>query len=116
MKFARLLTLFSAATLVCGQSPEFARPGPAPNGGDLLHTGWTLKPAGREVKLGPFPMSAELSPSGKFLLVMDSGPDKPSIRVLETKTFREIQRLELDGAWLGMDFTVAGNLVYVSGG
>lgn len=112
MRLTAVLILFTTGLLL-GQQPEFVTPGPTPDGGLLLHTGWTLRPAGREIRLDDFPLATELSPNGKFLLVTHSDG---SIRVLDTESFDEVHTLKLDHAWMGMDFTVDGNLIYVSGG
>ncbi|HEY3456865.1 MAG TPA: hypothetical protein VGK64_19965, partial [Bryobacteraceae bacterium] len=66
------------AGLVMMQSPVSQQStrekvGPLPDGGFLLNSGWTIRPAGRQVHVGTFPMSAALSTNGKFLLVMNAG-------------------------------------------
>jgi len=90
--------------------------GPAADGAFLLNSGWLLRPAGRQIPLDTFPMNSVLSPDGKFLLVLHAGYAKPSIRVYETGAFREVDRLQLEDAWLGMTFAPGGRLLYVGGG
>jgi YVTN family beta-propeller protein len=82
----------------------------------LLASGWALKPAGRQLPLDVFPMSTALSPDGKFLLVLNAGPKSPSVSVVSLETTREIQRVPVAGAWLGLAFTPNGRLLYVGGG
>ena len=90
--------------------------GPLPDGGFLLNSGWTIRPAGQQVPLGTFPMSTALSANGKFLLVMNAGYDPPSISIIDIKKKTEIGRTPVPDCWLGLTVAPAGDLVYVGGG
>src|SRR6478672_284503 len=89
--------------------------GPLPDGGFLLNSGWTIRPAGQQVPLGTFPMSTALSANGKFLLVMNAGYDPPSISIIDIKKKTEIGRTPVPDCWLGLTVAPAGDLVYVGG-
>jgi DNA-binding beta-propeller fold protein YncE len=78
--------------------------------------GWRLRPAGRQVALGTLPMSATVSPDGKYLLVLNGGATAPSIMVLETATERAVGSISVPDAWLGLTFSPQGDRVYVGGG
>ncbi len=101
MKSGSLLTLFLAAV------PLFAQPAPG---------GWRLRPAGHETPLSTLPMSAAVSPDGKYVLVLNGGLAPPSISVLEAASGREIGRTPVADAWLGLTFSPKGDRVYVGGG
>lgn len=90
--------------------------GPLPGGGFLLNSGWTLRPAGKQIPLDTLPMSAALSPDGKYLLILNGGYKPPSISVLSTADEREVSRVPVEDGWLGLTFTPNGKLVYVGGG
>lgn len=78
--------------------------------------GWRLRSAGRQVALGALPMSAAVSPDGKYLLVLNGGVSAPSISVLETATERVLGSISVPDAWLGLTFARQGDRVYVGGG
>jgi len=108
------------AGLVMMQSPVSQQStrekvGPLPDGGFLLNSGWTIRPAGQQVHVGTFPMSAALSTNGKFLLVMNAGYDPPTISVVDVAQKREVGRTPLPDCWLGL-VTGPDNLVYAGGG
>ncbi|MBV8069753.1 MAG: beta-propeller fold lactonase family protein [Acidobacteriaceae bacterium] len=122
---------FASFFLGCGLLlPTLARPqqaaapavsakqqvGPLPDGGFLLNSGWTLRPAGQQVAVDTFPMSTAISGNGKYLLVLNGGYNPPSISVLDVSQKRELHRTALADAWLGLRFSPDGKLVYVGGG
>ncbi|HEY3454244.1 MAG TPA: alkaline phosphatase family protein [Bryobacteraceae bacterium] len=118
----KLLAIGAAALagLVMMQSPVSQQStrekvGPLPDGGFLLNSGWTIRPAGRQVHVGTFPMSAALSTNGKFLLVMNAGYDPPTISVIDVAQKKEIGRTPLPDCWLGL-VAGPGDLVYAGGG
>ena len=48
-----------------------------------LPANWRVQPAGTQVALDSLPLSAAVSPDGKFLLALNAG-SRPSISVVET--------------------------------
>jgi DNA-binding beta-propeller fold protein YncE len=116
MRFAAIACLILIAALLSSQPAPPERVGPLPDGGFLLNSGWTLRPAGRHVPLDTFPMSSALSPDGKFLLVLNGGYNPPSVTVLDLAATRETARVRVPDGWLGLTFSSKGDLVYVGGG
>lgn len=108
-------TLALAGALV-SQTADPRRVGPTMNGGFLLHTGWLLKPAGRQVPLQTLPMASALSPGGKYLVILQAGAQPPSVSLHDPATLRELDRLPLPDAWLGLSFAPVGDVFYVGGG
>jgi YVTN family beta-propeller protein len=113
--FCASLTLVIFVTTVVSQTPPAQRVGPLANGGFLLNSGWRLAPAGRQVPLDSFPMSSALSRDGRYLLVLNAGYNPPSISVLDTTNSREVSRVPVADAWLGLTFSPKGDRVYASG-
>lgn len=115
-----LLFLLTASGLLVFQSPESQtspqRVGKLPDGGFLLNSGWTIRPAGEQVPVDTLPMSTALSPNGKFLLVLNGGYNPPSISVIEVASRKEVGRTPLPDCWLGLTFAPDSNKVYVGGG
>jgi DNA-binding beta-propeller fold protein YncE len=107
--------VLSAAALV-SQQPAVETPGPRADGSVLLHSGWVLRPAGRQTPLSTFPMATTVSRDGKYTVILQGGYMKPSLSVHETATLKEVSRVEVTDAWLGLSFSPNSNLLYVSGG
>ena len=62
-----------------------------------------------------FPMSLASSPDGKYLVALSAGP-KVSVTSFESASMKEISRVALDGAWLGLTFAPNGRTLYAGGG
>jgi DNA-binding beta-propeller fold protein YncE len=119
MKLLLFFALASAGALFVqetGQRPAQEHVGPLPDGGFLLNSGWTLRPAGQQVSVDTFPMSTALSGDGKYLLVLNGGYNPPSISVIDIAQKREMGRTPLPDGWLGLAIAPKGNLVYAGGG
>ena len=110
------LVLIACAALVSSQPVPPERVGPLPGGGFLLNSGWRLSPAGTQVQLDTFPMSAALAPDGRYLLALNGGYNPPSISVLDTTSVRETSRIPVADGWLGLAFSPKGDRVYLGGG
>ncbi len=115
-KYWASFVIFVSAALLCSQPGGREQPGPQPSGFVLLPNGWSIQPAGRQIPLDTMPMSTALSPDGKFLLVLNGGYRPPSISVMTVSPLKEIARVPVADAWLGLTFAPGGKLVYVSGG
>jgi YVTN family beta-propeller protein len=117
MRMLRLgLAAVGFAALLSPQPAARLQVGPLPDGGVLLDTAWILRPAGRQVPLGAFPVASAVSPDGKYLVVLNAGYAPPSISVLEVAQAREIGRTPVADAGLGLAFSPKGDRVYVGGG
>ena len=65
--------------------------------------------------LDSLPLSAAVSPDGKFLLALNAG-SQPSISVVETAAMKETARVAIADAGLGLAFSPDGRRVYAGGG
>ncbi len=113
---AVVVCLASAAALLVSTPAPRVQVGPQPGGGFLLHSGWTLTPAGKQIPLSTLPMSTALSPDGKYLLILNGGYLPPSISVVDVGDERETARVAVEDAWLGLTFNRKGDRVYAGGG
>lgn len=116
-----VLLLFSAGGLLVLQTPETPtsapqRVGKLPDGGFLLSSGWTIRPAGEQVPVDTLPMSTALSSNGNYLLVLNGGYNPPSISVIDIASRKELGRTPLPDCWLGLTVAPGGGKVYVGGG
>jgi DNA-binding beta-propeller fold protein YncE len=117
MKPLAVFILLALGALLVSQPAPPERVGPRPDGRVLLPNGFTIQPAGRQLKLSTFPMASQISPDGRYLLILQGGYLKPSISVHALPGLAEVSRLEFDDAWLGLAFVPdRSNLFYVSGG
>ncbi len=108
--------LLITAALLISQPAAREQPGPLPNGGFLLNTGWRLQPAGKQVPVDTLPMTSVVSPDGRYLLVLNCGYNPPSISVIDVASTRELSRTKVADAWLGLTFSPKGDFVYAGGG
>lgn len=115
-KYAATFVLLLSVAILCSQPGGREQVGRQADGGFLLPNGWTLRPAGEQIPLDTMPMSTALSPDGKYLLVLNGGYRPPSISVMTTSPVKEIARVPIADAWLGLTFAPGGKLVYASGG
>ncbi len=115
MRALHALAPLLGAALLFSQPADKEVVGPLAGGGFLLNTGWRLRPAGKQISLGAFPMASAPAPDGKYILVMNGG-SPPSISVLDIASGTEAGRTPVADAWLGIAFAPKGNLVYVGGG
>ena len=111
-----VLLLAIAALALISQTVPREQVGPLANGGFLLNSGWRVQPAGKQVPLDTMPMSSVLSRDGRFLIVLNGGYKPPSLSVLETATGKELRRIPVADAWLGLALSLNGKLLWVGGG
>lgn len=104
------------AASVSSQPEPREQVGPLPGGGFLLNSGWRLTPAGRQIPLDTLPMSAALTPDGKYLLVLNGGYRPPSVTLLDSASGRVLGATPVPDGWLGLAVTPKGDRVYVGGG
>ncbi len=110
------VVILLAAALSSSQPAPREQVGILPNGGFLLNSGWRVKPAGTQIPLDTLPMSAVLSPDGRFLIVLNGGYKPPSISVLDTKDGHEVGRTPVSDGWLGLALAPNGRTLWVGGG
>ena len=80
-----------------------------------LPANWRVQPAGTQVALDSLPLSAAVSPDGKFLLALNAGA-RPSVSVVDTGALKETARVPIADAGLGLAFSPDGRRVYAGGG
>src|ERR1700720_2019778 len=81
-----------------------------------LPTGRLLAPAQPSSDLHHMPLSMIVAPEGDRVVVLLGGWREQGLQVVETRTGRVLQTLELPAAFLGMAFTADGHTLYVAGG
>ncbi len=82
----------------------------------LLHNGWKLTPAGRQVSIGPLPLNIVVTKNGRYAVTSNSGMGENSLSVVDLKNSKEVQRVILSNTWYGLTFNGEDTKLFVSGG
>jgi YVTN family beta-propeller protein len=91
-------------------------PGAQPDGSIRLPNQWSLRPAGRQITLGDFPVNLALHPGGEYLAALHAGYGEHEIIVVNLKRNKIVSRVSLPQAWYGLCFSPDGAHLYASGG
>jgi len=109
---AVVLLLHSAAS-AADSRPGW--PGRQPDGSVLLPNMWSLRPAGRQVDLGDFPINIAMHPDGRFAAVLHSGHGPHEVVIVDTLKAGVVARARVDEAFYGIEFSNGGHRLYASG-
>jgi DNA-binding beta-propeller fold protein YncE len=112
-----ILTLATRPTPSGGADKSARRllPGVQPNGSIQLPNQWSLRPAGRQIQLGDFPVNMALHPSGRYLAVLHAGFSAHEIITLDLAGPKVVARVRLDHTWYGLCFAPDGKHLFASG-
>jgi DNA-binding beta-propeller fold protein YncE len=107
-----------SATAAGAQAPPPARivPGPQPDGSTLLHNQWPIRPAGRQVPLGDFPVNVVVDPSGRYAAVLHASRGPHEIRIVDLRTGRTLPPVRVHQTFYGLAFSADGRQLVCSGG
>jgi DNA-binding beta-propeller fold protein YncE len=118
--------LAMALALACGTAPaqqaapkargEATWPGLSRSGAVLLPNGWSLKPAGRQAKLGDFPVAIAEHPSEPVLAVLHAGHGEHEVVTLDSASGKVIGRVALKESFQGLAWSSDGKRLFVGGG
>ncbi len=115
-------TLNLLGPLANGDEPEVrsrARatwPGMTSNGAVLLPNGWSLRPAGRQLLLGDFPVLMALHPREPILAILHAGYGEHEIVTVDARDFKVIGRVALHETFSGLTWSADGSRLYAGGG
>jgi DNA-binding beta-propeller fold protein YncE len=85
-------------------------------GGDiLLPTQWSLKPAGKQLKLGDFPVNIALHPREPWAAISHAGYGAHEIQIVDLKTEKLVSQVTVPQTFYGMCFDPAGGRLFASG-
>jgi YVTN family beta-propeller protein len=77
---------------------------------------WSLRPAGKQLVLGDFPVNLALHPSGKWLAVLHAGYGDHEIAIVDLKRQKIMTRVAVDQSFYGLCFSPDGRTLFASGG
>lgn len=105
--------LFSAAG--ADARPPATLPGIQRDGSVLLPNQWSLRPAGRQVIVGDFPVNLALHPGGRYVAVLHSGYSQHEIRILDLASGGLVSSVALNESFYGLAWSADGRRLYASG-
>lgn len=91
-------------------------PGLQAAGDILLPNQWSLRPVGKQIKLGDFPVNIALHPREPWAAVLHSGFGDHEIVIVDLKRNRVTSRVNLEQSFYGLCFDPAGERLFSSGG
>lgn len=115
--FASLAALIGSGTLVAQDKTEKTRqlPGMQRDGQMLLPTQWSLKPAGKQLVLGDYPVAIAMHPLAQFAAILHAGYGDHEVIIVDTKELRIVSRASLPQTFVGICFNSSGSELFVSG-
>src|SRR5882757_6951079 len=97
-----------AAALAGLSAGKVELPGLKPDGSVLLPNQWSLRPVGKQVPLGDFPVNIAVHPEGRFAAVLHSGHGPHEILIVDIKEARVVSETKLNEAYYGLEFSRSG--------
>src|SRR3954468_15854671 len=110
-----LLTLAACSTRAPMRAQSLDLPGQQLDGAIKLPNQWSLRPVGKQIVLGDFPVNIAVHPEGKFAAILHSGYGQNEITVVELPGGKLISRTAIDEAFYGLAFARNGKTIYCSG-
>ena len=95
---------------------QIAWPGKRPDGTVLLPNMWSLRPAGAQVDVADFPVNIAVHPDGKYAVILHAGYSGHELHLLDIAKAAITQRIKIDEAFYGLEFSANGKRIYASGG
>ncbi|MDB6173936.1 MAG: hypothetical protein JWL59_3247 [Chthoniobacteraceae bacterium] len=110
-----IAALVSTASLQAVTPPPREQPGQRADGAVLLPNQWVLKPVGKQIVVGDFPVNIAVHPEGRFAAVLHCGYSQHEIVILDLKTNKIASRTAVVEAFYGLGFSLKGEQLYCSG-
>jgi len=112
-----LAILFASAIGLTAEEnkPPVQLPGQRADGSVLLPNQWSLRPVGRQIELGDFPINIAVHPQGRFAAILHSGYSKHGIMIVDLTTEKLVTNASLEEAFYGIAFSRDGSRLFCSG-
>ena len=81
-----------------------------------LPNGWSLTPAGKSLPLGDLPLNIAVSATKKFIAVTNNGQSTQSIQLIDARTDKRLDSIDIAKSWFGLKFSADEKFLYASGG
>lgn len=90
-------------------------PGLQTDGSVLLPNQWSLRPAGRQIPVGDFPINIAMHSGGRFAAVLHSGYGLHEVRIIDLKADRVVSQVAIEESFYGLVWSPDGKRLFVSG-
>lgn len=97
-----------------GRHPDLL-PGIRPDGSVLLPNQWSLRPVGRQLTVGDFPVQIVIHPGGQYAAVLHSGYGQHEVVVLDIPGEAIVSRVSVPESFYGVSFSPDGSELFCSG-
>src|SRR5438552_8715158 len=97
------------------RQPPADLPGQRADGSVLLPNQWSLRPVGRQIVLGDFPVNIAVHPAGRFAAILHSGHGRHQIVVVDVPAASVVGEFPVDETFYGVEFSHDGRELYCSG-
>src|SRR6266702_3510285 len=97
-----VVALVAACATASAQQPRAALaelPGLRADGSVLLPNQWSLRPAGRQIQMGDFPVNIALHPTGQFAAVLHCGYARHEVRVVDIPAAKVVSQTPVNEAF-----------------
>lgn len=82
----------------------------------LLSNQWSVKPAGKQVVLGDFPVNIALHPKEHYAAILHAGYGEHEIVIVALDTSKIVSRVTIPQCFYGICFDTEGKRIFASGG
>ncbi len=113
MRFPALAALFLTALTIAAVAADL--PGQRPDGSVLLPNQWILRPVGKQIAVGDFPVNLALHPEGKFAAVLHCGYSQHEVVLIDLAAWTIASRTKVAEAFYGLAFSKDGKRLFCSG-
>ena len=90
-------------------------PGARSDGSVLLPNQWVLRPVGKQIALGDFPVNIAVTPDGRYAAVLHCGNGQHEVVVVDLKANDIVSRVSMNEAFYGLTFSANGQQLFCSG-
>jgi len=107
--FLLVLLIHCLNTVVFGQNNQLLDPVRLPNG-------WSISPAGKQIRLGDLPLNIAVSKSKKWAAVTNNGQSTQTLQLIDTKQEKVVDSVVVSTLWGGLAFSTDEKYLFASGG
>src|SRR4029079_19329910 len=90
-------------------------PGQRKDGPVLLPNQWSLRPVGRQIAVGDFPVNIAVHPAGRFAAVLHCGYGAHEVVVIDVSANKIVSRTPGHESFYGIAFSADGRELFCSG-
>jgi DNA-binding beta-propeller fold protein YncE len=105
----------TAGSLATDDKAPIQLPGQRSDGSVLLPNQWSLRPIGRQIELGDFPINIAVHPQGRFAAILHTGYSRHGITVVDLAAEKAVTNAPLEEAFYGIEFSGDGSRLFCSG-